>query len=219
MCRSVRLAHVWNRIKLWQPPPHPHSMRELEERILSLLSQADHLQRVSRIITSVATDVVDMSTWSAAKAQSAETASGGSAAKSCEHLSQLLWSHDPPSPESWAFPTGAESSSRHTAETHEEHHTAEEHPGAIDEDNDVRGIWATSEEHAESCQVLLSALAPASPPAGAPPTACASAKGTIFYLHYSPPVDAPLQQSALAFAVGGWVGGWVGGSFPFRTNA
>ena len=205
MRRSVRLAHVWNRIKLWQPPPHPHSMPELEERILSLLSQADHLQRVSRIISSVATDVVDMSTWNAAKAQNAESASGGSAAKSCEHLSQLLWIHAPPSPESFAFSTGAESSSRHAAATHEEH------PGAIDEDHDVRGIWATSEEHAESSQVLLSALASSSPPAGALSTACASAKGTIFYLHYSPPADASLQQLALAYAVGGWVVGWVGG--------
>ena len=115
-------------------------MPVLEERTLGLLTEADHLQRFCKIIASASSDVVNMVSISDADSEIGKTdqEKKGSVAKGVTQLSPLLWFH--PASQADSF-TG--------------HMDAEE---SGEEDDGVRGIWATPEEYVRSKEVLFSVL-------------------------------------------------------------
>ena len=128
---------MWHLIKLWPPK---HSMHEMEEQILGRLTEADHLQRFCTIIAAASSDVVYMASTDEEDSEIGKTDqdSRESVAKGWTQLSQLLWVNPAPQAEPFTGHMGAE--------------------GSREEDDDVRGIWATPEEHARTREVLISAL-------------------------------------------------------------
>ena len=155
LCRSVRLAHVLHLLKSWPMVRHSvremrHSMREREERALGQVVEADHLQRFCFLIAAASSDVVNLASTRHEDDKACKSAQEkrASVAKGWAQLSQLLWIHEPTQEPPALI-------SRSQSEWFSGQKDAE---GSKEEDDDIRGIWATPEEQGRGRQVLFSAL-------------------------------------------------------------